>query len=186
MPGGGAESRRVGWGRVSRWQFGGHMPPRPSVGQSQAPLTSPCPPFNHTITLNLSLTFAASWFGHASTYLKLTPAMAGVGRCGQNVWQVSAGVGRMFGRCRQVSAECLAGVGRCQHNVWQVSAGVSKMFGRCRQVSAKCLAGVGRCQQNVWQVSAGVKHVAGGRHAAHTHTHTHRQNMGIFAAQGMV
>ena len=42
------------------------MPGKPSVGQSQAPLTSPCPPSNHTITLNLTLTFAASWFGHAS------------------------------------------------------------------------------------------------------------------------
>ena len=27
---------------------GGYMPPRPSVGQSQPPLTSPCPPSNHT------------------------------------------------------------------------------------------------------------------------------------------
>ena len=35
------------------------MPPRPSVGPSQAPLTSPCPASNHTITLNLTLTFAA-------------------------------------------------------------------------------------------------------------------------------
>ena len=26
------------------WVEWGHMPPRPSVGQSQAPLTSPCPP----------------------------------------------------------------------------------------------------------------------------------------------
>ena len=26
----------------------------------QAPLTSPCPPSNHTITINLTLTFAAS------------------------------------------------------------------------------------------------------------------------------
>ena len=29
-------------------QFGGYMPARLSFGQSQAPLTSPCPPFNHT------------------------------------------------------------------------------------------------------------------------------------------
>ena len=35
-------------------------------GGAQAPLTSPCPPSNHTITINLTLTFAASWFGHAS------------------------------------------------------------------------------------------------------------------------
>ena len=32
------------------------MPPRPSVGQAEAPLASPCPPSNHTITLNLTLT----------------------------------------------------------------------------------------------------------------------------------
>ena len=44
----------------------GYMPPRPSVGPSWAPLTAPCPPCNHTITLNLTLTFAASWFGHAN------------------------------------------------------------------------------------------------------------------------
>ena len=31
-------------------------------GGAQAPLTSPCPPSNHTITINLNLTFAASWF----------------------------------------------------------------------------------------------------------------------------
>ena len=42
------------------------MPSRPSIGPSQAPLTPPCLPSNHTITLNLTLTFAASWFGHAS------------------------------------------------------------------------------------------------------------------------
>ena len=66
---GGGESGRVGWrGGGSRWALwgGGYMPPRPSVGPSQAPLTSPCPPSNHTITLNLTLTFAASWFSHAS------------------------------------------------------------------------------------------------------------------------
>ena len=38
----------------------------PIIGQSQAPLTSPYHPSNHTITLNLTLTFVASWFGHAS------------------------------------------------------------------------------------------------------------------------
>ena len=26
----------------------------------------PCPPSNYTITLNVTLTFVASWFGHAS------------------------------------------------------------------------------------------------------------------------
>ena len=36
------ESRRVGWlGGVQVGQFGGHMPPRPSVGPLQAPLASP-------------------------------------------------------------------------------------------------------------------------------------------------
>ena len=35
------------------------MPPRPSIGKSQAPLTSHCPPSNHTITLNLTIGLAA-------------------------------------------------------------------------------------------------------------------------------
>ena len=35
-------------------------------GGAQAPLTSPCPPSEDTITINQTLTFAASWFGHAS------------------------------------------------------------------------------------------------------------------------
>ena len=35
-------------------------------GGGQAWLTSPCPPSNHTITISLTLIFAASWFGHAS------------------------------------------------------------------------------------------------------------------------
>ena len=39
-------------------QFWGYTPPKPSVGPSKAPLTSPFPPSNHTITLNLTLTFA--------------------------------------------------------------------------------------------------------------------------------
>ena len=55
----------VGWGGgVQVGRFGGYMPPKPSVGPSQAPLTSP--PSNHTITLNLTPTFAANWFSHAS------------------------------------------------------------------------------------------------------------------------
>ena len=56
--GGGGGSGRVGSGGEGRWGGGG--------GGGQAPLTSPCPPSNHTITINLTLTFAASWFGHAS------------------------------------------------------------------------------------------------------------------------
>ena len=67
MWGGGGAVRRVGWGGV---QVGGGVPVgRFGVwwggGGAQAPLTSPCPPSNHTITINLTLTFAASWFGHA-------------------------------------------------------------------------------------------------------------------------
>ena len=60
--GGGSRWDDLGWAGGG----GGHTPPRPSVGQSQARLTSPCPPSNHTITLNVTLTFATSWFGHAS------------------------------------------------------------------------------------------------------------------------
>ena len=60
---GGGGSGRVGWGGGGLggaiWGVGGG-------GGAQAPLTSPCPPSNHTITINLTLTFAASWFGHAS------------------------------------------------------------------------------------------------------------------------
>ena len=59
---GGLREGRLGGGG-SRWGdlgcFGGG-------GGTQASLTSPCPPSNHTITINLTLTFAASWFGHAS------------------------------------------------------------------------------------------------------------------------
>ena len=60
LGGGGSRCGNLGW--WSRWGdlgcWGG--------GGAQAPLTSPCPPSNHTITINLTLTFAASWFGHAS------------------------------------------------------------------------------------------------------------------------
>ena len=59
---GGGGSGRVGLGGVQVGQCavleGGRG--------AQAPLTSPCPPSNHSITINLTLTFAASWFGHAS------------------------------------------------------------------------------------------------------------------------
>ena len=54
--GGGGGPGGAIWGGVG-W-VGSYMPPRPSVGQPQAPLTSPCPPSNHTIALNLTLTFA--------------------------------------------------------------------------------------------------------------------------------
>ena len=45
------------WGDLGCWGAG---------GGAQAPLTSPCPPSNHTININLTLTFAVTWFGHAS------------------------------------------------------------------------------------------------------------------------
>ena len=52
----GGGSRRVGWGGGGPggaiWGVG--------WGGAQAPLTSPCPPSIHTITINLTLTFAAS------------------------------------------------------------------------------------------------------------------------------
>ena len=59
--GGGALGGGVqeGWmGDLHVGRFGGYIPPRPSVGHSHTPLTSP--PSNHTITLNLILTFATS------------------------------------------------------------------------------------------------------------------------------
>ena len=61
-PGGSLEGGGGGGSRA----IGGEKAPRPSLVQSQAPLTPPCPPSNHTITLNLTLIFAAGWFGHAS------------------------------------------------------------------------------------------------------------------------
>ena len=71
--GGGLREGRLGGG-VQMGQFGvvvGGGGPGEVIwgvgrGGAQAPLTSPCPTSNHTITINLTLTFAASWFGHAS------------------------------------------------------------------------------------------------------------------------
>ena len=60
MGGGGWEGRLGGGVQVG--QFGVVR----GGGGAEAPLTSPCPQSNHTITMNLTLTFAASWFGHAS------------------------------------------------------------------------------------------------------------------------
>ena len=52
--GGGLQEGRVGGGvQVGRFGVLG------GGGGAQAPLTSPCPPSNHTITINLTLTFAA-------------------------------------------------------------------------------------------------------------------------------
>ena len=72
LGGGGLREGRVGgegpggaiWGGVggSRWGDLGWW----GGGGAQAFLTSPCPPSNHTITINLTITFVASWFGHAS------------------------------------------------------------------------------------------------------------------------
>ena len=45
--GGGRPGELVGGG-VQVGRIGGYMPPRPSIGPSQAPFTSPCPPSNHT------------------------------------------------------------------------------------------------------------------------------------------
>ena len=65
----GGGSGRVGWGGGSKWGnsewwWGGGGPGGAiwgvGGGGAQAPLTSPCPPSNHTITINLTLTFAAS------------------------------------------------------------------------------------------------------------------------------
>ena len=58
--GGQAERFRVGGGDPGGAIWGGWG------GGAQASLTSPCPPCNHTITINLPLTFAASWFVHAN------------------------------------------------------------------------------------------------------------------------
>ena len=56
--GGGSRWGESGWwGGGSRW---GDLGCWGGGGGAQAPLTSPCPPSNHTITINLTLTFAAS------------------------------------------------------------------------------------------------------------------------------
>ena len=62
--GGGGWEGRLGGG-VQVGQFGVVRGGR-GGGGAKAPLTSPCPQSNHTITINLTLTFAASCFGHAS------------------------------------------------------------------------------------------------------------------------
>ena len=71
--GGGLREGRLGGGPSGaiRGAGGGGGGPGGAIwgvggGGAQAPLTSPCPPSNHSITINLTLTFAASWFGHAS------------------------------------------------------------------------------------------------------------------------
>ena len=68
LEGGFREGRLGGAGREGRLGGGGFQVVQFGVlgGGAQAPLTSPCPPSNHTITINLTLTFAATWFGHAN------------------------------------------------------------------------------------------------------------------------
>ena len=61
---GGGGSRRVrggGGGDPGGAIWGGR-----GGGGGEAPLTSTCPPSNHSITINLTITIAAGWFGHAS------------------------------------------------------------------------------------------------------------------------
>ena len=68
--------------------------------------------------------------------------------------QVSAGVTKNFGRCRQVSGNLVEARGNTHTQVRQVSAGVAKSFGRCRQVSLALLAGVGSCHKKLRRVLA--------------------------------
>ena len=71
----------MGWGGGSRegwlggggpggaiWGGGGGGHKALVVSSGGAPRKSPCRPSNHTITINLTLTFAATWFGHASHF----------------------------------------------------------------------------------------------------------------------
>ena len=76
----GGGSGRGEWGGESAGGGGGGGGGGGQVGQSgvvvvvgyqvgegaQADLTCPCPPSKHTTTINLTLTFAATWFGHAT------------------------------------------------------------------------------------------------------------------------
>ena len=75
MAGGGGGQGEVNWGGgVLERRFGGglggggYMPPKAKCFLIAGSRTSPCPPFNHIITVNLTQTFAASWFGHASHF----------------------------------------------------------------------------------------------------------------------
>ena len=72
---GGGGVGRVGWGGGpggAIWGGGGGRGWHKALvvssggGGGGAPLTSPFHPSNHTITINLTLTFAVTWFGHAS------------------------------------------------------------------------------------------------------------------------
>ena len=59
MGGGGVEAGQFGV-VVGGGGSGGAIGGVGGGGGAQAPLTSPCPPSNHTITINLTLTFAAN------------------------------------------------------------------------------------------------------------------------------
>ena len=56
---GGGRSGRVGWRGVPGGAIWGGVGAGRGRG-AQVPLTSPCPPSNHTSTMNLTLTFAPS------------------------------------------------------------------------------------------------------------------------------
>ena len=58
---GGVQVGILGW-----WGGGWHKALVVTGGGAHAPLTSPCPPSDHTITISLTVTLAATWNGHAS------------------------------------------------------------------------------------------------------------------------
>ena len=62
----GGRFREGRWGGFEWGDFGGYTPPMLSVGPSQGPLTSLCPPYNHAITLIQTITFVATCFSHAT------------------------------------------------------------------------------------------------------------------------
>ena len=59
------EGRLGGGGAPSGAIWGVHAPKAKRWSITGSPYL-PLPPSNHTTTLNLTLTFAASWFGHAN------------------------------------------------------------------------------------------------------------------------
>ena len=65
--GGGGSGRGNGWGAVGRVGLGGGGPGG-AIWAGDGGHRLPLPPLapNHTITINLTLTFAAGWLGHAS------------------------------------------------------------------------------------------------------------------------
>ena len=63
---GGGAVGRVGWGGVQVGGFGVVRGGGAGGGGGTDSPYSPCPQSNRTITINLTLTFAARWYGHAS------------------------------------------------------------------------------------------------------------------------